>query len=49
MKFLIEGDTKIKGKLEVGSLANVEYHARNGKNVAVHVVVMSPTSGKGVY
>lgn len=49
MKLLIEGDTKIEGKLEVGSLANVEYYARNGKNVAVDVVVTSPTSGKGVY
>lgn len=48
MEFLIDGDTKIEGKLEVGSLANVEYHAKNGKNVVVHVVV-TPTSGKGVY
>lgn len=46
MEFLIDGDTKVEGKLEVGSQATVEYRAQNGKNVAVHVVV-APTSGKG--
>ena len=45
MEFFIDDDTKVEGKLEVGSQATVEYRAQSGKNVAVHVVV-TPTSGK---
>jgi len=44
MKFLIDGDTKVEGKLEVGSEAKVEYRFADGRNVSVHVVV-TPTSG----
>ncbi len=46
LEFLIDGDTKVEGKLEVGSQAKVEYRSVEGRNVAVHVVV-TPTSGKG--
>jgi hypothetical protein len=44
IEFFIDGDTKVEGKLEVGSLATVEYRSADGRNVAVHVVV-TPTSG----
>ena len=44
LEFFVDGDTKVEGKLEVGSQATVEYQARNGKNVAVHVVV-APNAG----
>ncbi len=39
MAFQIDGDTKFEGKLEVGSKATVEYHSKDGINMAVHVVV----------
>jgi hypothetical protein len=44
MEFLIDGNTKVEGKLEVGSQATVEYRSAEGKNVAVRVVV-APASG----
>jgi hypothetical protein len=44
IEFLIDGDTKVEGKLKVGSLATVEYRSADGSNIAVHVVV-TPTSG----
>jgi hypothetical protein len=39
LEFLIDEDTKVEGKLEVGSQATVEYRSADGRNVAVHVVV----------
>ena len=39
IEFLIDGDTKVEGKLEVGSQATVEYRSADGRNVAIHVVV----------
>jgi hypothetical protein len=39
VEFLIDEDTKVEGKLEVGSQATVEYRSADGRNVAVHVVV----------
>lgn len=44
MEFLVDGDTKVEGKLQVGSQATVEYRSIDGSNIAVHVVV-SPASG----
>lgn len=44
IEFLIDGNTKVEGQLEIGSHATVEYRAADGKNVAVHVVV-APASG----
>ena len=41
---IIDGDTKVEGKLEVGSQAKVEHRSADGRNVAGHVVVI-PTSG----
>ncbi len=44
LEFLMDGDTKVEGKSEVGSQAKVEYRSAHSRNVAVHVVV-TPISG----
>lgn len=44
VQFLIDGGTKMDGKLTVGAQASVEYRSDNGQNIATHVVV-SPASG----
>jgi hypothetical protein len=36
---LIDDDTKIEGRLEVGSAATVDYRATGGQNIASHIVV----------
>jgi hypothetical protein len=46
VEFLVDGDTKVEGKLAPGANATVEYRSNSGKNVAVHVVV-TPASGMG--
>lgn len=44
IEFLVDDDTKMEGKLQVGSQATVEYRSADGKNIAVHVVV-TPATG----
>lgn len=39
VEFLVDEDTKVEGKLNVGSQATVEYRSADGKNIAIHVVV----------
>ena len=39
LRFLIDDKTKIEGKLEVGSIATVDYRTADAHNVAIHVVV----------
>lgn len=46
IEFLIDDDTKMEGKLQVGSQATVEYRSADGKNIAVHVVVTAATGLK---
>lgn len=46
IEFLVDDDTKVEGKLQVGSQATVEYRSADGKNIAVHVVV-KPASAFG--
>lgn len=41
VQFLIDGNTKMEGKLKVGAQATVEYRSDEGRNVATHVVVKS--------
>ena len=41
LRFLIDDSTKIDGKLEVGSMATVDYRTDDVNNIAVHVVVHS--------
>jgi hypothetical protein len=36
---LIGSNTKVEGKLHIGSQAAVEYRSADGLNVAIHVVV----------
>lgn len=44
LQFLIDGNTKVEGKLSVGAQATVEYRSEAGKNIATHISVM-PASG----
>jgi len=44
LQFLIDGNTKVEGKLSVGAQATVEYRNDGGKYIATHVVV-TPASG----
>jgi hypothetical protein len=39
LMFLIDDETKVDGKLSVGSLATVDYRTDHGNNIASHVVV----------
>lgn len=48
VEFQVDGDTKVEGKLAVGSQATVEYRLNGNNNVAVHVVV-TPASGISVH
>jgi hypothetical protein len=48
IEFQVDGDTKVEGRLAVGSQATVEYRSNGGYNIAVHVVV-TPASGIGRY
>ena len=44
LKFLIDSETKMEGKLAIGANAAVDYRSSDGKNIATHVVVV-PDSG----
>ena len=48
VQFQIDGNTKVEGKLAVGSLAAVEYRTEEGRNVAIRVTVTS-ASGMSLY
>lgn len=39
LMFLVDDNTKVDGKLSVGSLATVDYRTDDGNNIASHVVV----------
>jgi hypothetical protein len=41
LRFLIDDSTKIDGKLEIGSIATVDYRTDDGNNIAIHVAVQS--------
>jgi hypothetical protein len=43
-KFLIDGNTKVEGRLSVGAQATVEYRSEGDTNIATHVSVLD-TSG----
>lgn len=45
LKFLVDDQTRVEGRLKVGAQATVEYRSDGGMNIAVHVVV-TPSSGK---
>ncbi len=48
VQFIVDDKTKVEGKLAVGAQATVEYRSKEGKNIAVHVIV-TPTSGMNSY
>ena|SRR5713101_5735842 len=39
LQFLVDEDTKVSGKLEVGAQASVEYRTTGDRNIAVNVMV----------
>jgi len=48
VQFLVDGKTKVEGKLTVGAQATVEYRSDEGKNIAVRVIV-TPASGMNLF
>src|ERR1700752_4359420 len=44
LQFLIDYTTKVEGRLEVGSIATVDYRTDAGNNIATHVVVQPSSS-----
>jgi len=46
IEFLVDDDTKVEGKLKVGSQASVEYRSADGRNIAIHVVVTAAAAFK---
>jgi hypothetical protein len=46
VRFLVDDQTRIEGKLAVGAQATVEYRSNGGQNVAVHVVVLASSGMK---
>jgi hypothetical protein len=48
LQFLIDGNTKVEGKLSVGAQATVEYRSDGGNYIATRVVV-TPASGMMLY
>lgn len=47
VEFLVDDDTKVEGKLRVGSQATVQYRSADGRNIAIHVVVKPASAFKG--
>lgn len=47
IEFLVDDDTKVEGKLQVGSQATVEYRSADGRNIAIHIVVKPASAFKG--
>jgi hypothetical protein len=41
LKFLIDSETRMEGKLAIGANATVDYRSAGGKNIATHVVVVA--------
>jgi hypothetical protein len=46
LQFLIDDSTKVEGRLEVGSLATVDYRTDAGNNIATHVVVQPSNTSR---
>ncbi len=44
VRFLIDENTKVEGRLAVGARAVVQYHTEGTDNIAVHVIV-TPANG----
>ena len=47
IQFLVDDDTKVEGKLKVGSQATVEYRSADGRYIAIRVVVKPASAFKG--
>jgi hypothetical protein len=44
IRFIVDGETRVEGKLSIGSQATVEYRSEGSKNIAARVSVI-PASG----
>jgi len=44
LQFLIDDTTKVEGRLEVGSIATVDYRTDDGNNIAATHVVVQPSN-----
>ncbi len=40
VQFLVDGNTRVEGRLTVGATATVEFRSEDGKNMATHVAVV---------
>jgi hypothetical protein len=48
VRFLVDSNTKVEGKLAIGSQATVDYRAEGSNNIAAHVSII-PASGMQAY
>lgn len=46
LKFFIDSETKMQGKLAIGANATVDYRTADGKNIATRVVVVSVSGSR---
>jgi hypothetical protein len=46
LQFLIDDSTRVEGRLEVGSLATIDYRTDAGNNIATHVTVQPPNTSR---
>jgi hypothetical protein len=46
LQFLIDDATRVEGRLEVGSVATVDYRTDDGNNIALHVVVQPSNASR---
>jgi len=46
IKFFIDSETKMEGKLAIGANATVNYRTANGNNIATRVVVISVSGSR---
>jgi len=46
LKFLMDSETRMEGKLAIGANATVEYRSDDGKNIATRVIVVAASGSR---
>jgi hypothetical protein len=46
LKFLIDSETRMEGKLAIGANATVDYRSADGRNIATRVVVVAASGSR---
>jgi hypothetical protein len=46
LRFFIDDSTRIEGRLEIGSVATVDYRSDDGNNIATRIVVQSAANSQ---